>query len=141
MSSVVYLDHISRDDVRNNRLVLFVFGDNDARRGRAGQAESMRGEPNARGIRVKKFPEMRTASFYTDDEYDENIRKISEDIEYFLPCGINDPLYPVIVVPSAGIGTGLAQLKTRAPRTAKFLDEILLMNGIKNGVKNGSTLS
>ena len=40
---------ITRDDLRANRDLIYVFGDNVERAGRRGLAREMRGEPNAHG--------------------------------------------------------------------------------------------
>lgn len=132
--NVIYLDRITRSDARNNCDVLFIFGDNDARSGYGGQAEELRGEPNSHGIRVKKSPEMRSSSFYTDDEYDENIQKIMKDIAAIFTRK-EYQISKTLVFPAAGVGTGFAQISSRAPRTAKFLEDTLKQFGFSNGVK------
>ncbi len=88
---------------------LFVFGDNSQRVGYGGQAKEMRGEPNAIGIPTKRYPSMEEDAFY-DDEY---------AIYWALICGKNITKLLIfggtIIWPEEGIGTGLAQLKERAP--------------------------
>jgi hypothetical protein len=129
--NVMYLPHITRVYVRSNLDMLFIFGDNDKRQGFGGQAKEMRGEPNTYGIRVKKSPAMMPDSFYTDDEYDENIIKIDNDIEtiIFLMQG-----YKILVIPSHGVGTGLANLKIKAPKTFTHLCNSMQQEGIYNGL-------
>ena len=51
------------DDARRHRDRLFVFGDNDARRGLAGQA-AIRGEPNAIGLATKRSPSHVAHAYY-----------------------------------------------------------------------------
>ena len=46
----------TRDDVRANRGVVFVYGDNVAREGQRGLARQMRGEPNAHPISISWAP-------------------------------------------------------------------------------------
>jgi hypothetical protein len=99
-----------------------VFGDNDQRAGLGGQAKEMRGEQNAIGIRVKKSPAMDADSFYTDSEYDSNIEKIAEDLTRLSVFAWGK----TIVFPESGIGTGLALLKSKAPKTFAYLNESLL---------------
>ena len=70
-----YLNHIDRASVKKNRLFLFVFGDNDQRKGFGGLAKQVRGEPNSFGIRVKKEPKRDITSYYNDDEYEDNIKR------------------------------------------------------------------
>ena len=46
----------TREDVRANRAVVFVYGDNVAREGHRGLARQMRGEPNAHPISISWAP-------------------------------------------------------------------------------------
>lgn len=124
---MIFQNRIFRVDLRANRKVLYLFGDNDARIGEGGQAKEMRGEPNAVGIRTKKYPMMGSKNFYTDDEYSDNVQKIEEDFvkvkAYLLKGG-------VVVCPMDGLGTGMAQLRERAPRTYLYLvDTITVLRG------------
>lgn len=47
---------ITRDDLRANRDIIYVFGDNVAREGVRGLARQMRNEPNAHAISVSWAP-------------------------------------------------------------------------------------
>lgn len=100
-------------DLDMNPEAYYVFGDNDMRDGRGGQAKVCRGRQNAFGVRTKKAPGRSESAYYTDDEYHENVRKIGEDFRY-----IEQELQRgrIVVFPTEGMGTGLAQLRTRAPR-------------------------
>ena len=60
---------ITRDKVKENPDVLYLFGDNLLRKGLGGQAKEMRGEPNTLGIVSKKYPSNNKDSFYTDDDF------------------------------------------------------------------------
>jgi len=122
MGLILFQEHITQQDVMNNPWITYVFGDNDLRLGRGGQAKATRGLPNVIGIRVKKLPAMTPQAYYTDDEYSENIRKIGKDIED-VEVKLNGG--NVVVIPSKGIGTGLAQLKLKAPKTAIYLNNRL----------------
>ena len=124
MVEIEYKKYIKRSDLQNNRDTIFVFGDNDQRFGFGGQAKEMRGEPNAIGIRVKKAPSMDDSSFYTDDEYPENVRKILEDLTELQTKSVNKK----IVFPSDGIGTGRAKLNLRAPKSFEFLTSALKLS-------------
>ena len=106
------------DLLNNNPDKMFVFGDNDMRKGIGGQARVCRGKSNVIGIRVKKAPLAFEDSYYTDDEYLDNVSKINEDIQSMFK-------YDTVVFPKDGIGTGLAMLKEKAPRTNKYLQERL----------------
>ena len=112
---IEYRDHITRQMLRDEPDVLFVFGDNMQRRGLGGQAAAMRGEPNAVGIPTKKFPSMGPNSFFTNEDHELWWIATTSDA--------NRLRYHkgTIVWPQAGIGTGRAQLTQRAP---KIMDAI-----------------
>lgn len=115
---------ITREYVRANPDKAFLFGDNLERRGFGGQAKEMRGEPNAFGIRVKIEPARREDSFFTDGSYDANCRLIQRDLDELM-LSIRKGYCHTIVIPADGIGTGLAELDKRAPRTFAYLQERL----------------
>ena len=78
----------------------------------------MRGESNAIGIRTTKAPYSNVGAYYIDFEFEENKRKICEDIERikaYLEKG------KIVVIPSDGIGTGLARLDKYAPQTLQYI--------------------
>lgn len=121
---IVRMRLISREYVRANRDKLFLFGDNSERRGFGGQARAMRGEPNAIGIPTKKSPSYEDAAFFTDEEFEQN--KVAIDrafAEIALKAAPGE--IQVIVIPSDGLGTGRAQLKSRAPRAFAYLQSRL----------------
>lgn len=98
---------------------LFLFGDNDDRRGLGGQAASMRGESNAVGVRTKAHPTTASNAFWSDSQLVENKRKIDEDLKRaFEHKG-------KVVIPSAGLGSGLARLDANAPQTFAYLESRL----------------
>jgi len=118
MPRIEYMDFITRKIVQENPDKIFVFGDNDLREGYGGQAKEMRGEKNTIGIVTKKEPFSNEDSYYTDDEFELNKKKINIDIKNI----INEiKKGKTIVFPTNGIGTGLAKLKEKAPKTYKFL--------------------
>lgn len=125
---IIFQSIITRADLRNNPGVLYVFGDNEARRGLGGQAKEMRGEPNAVGIRTKRAPDNRVDSFWTEGRGagqfapSHYVAMIESD---FAPIraalGRND----TVIVPADGIGTGLADLPKRAPITFQYIRELI----------------
>jgi len=128
---VIYKQYIKRSDLQTNKESIFIFGDNDQRSGFGGQAKEMRGEPNAVGIRVKKYPSMNANAFYKDLEYKNNIIKIDEDINNLEKLAYNK----TIVFPSNGIGTGMAKLNITAPKTFNYLTLQLKQKfNINNGI-------
>ena len=98
---------------------LFLFGDNHKRYGKGGQARVMRGHPNAHGIRTKHAPSMHQSAMWTDDTYENNVRMIDEDLDAALETGKQ------LVIPDAGLGTGLSRLPQNAPRTNEYLESRL----------------
>lgn len=60
--------HITKEFLRENSNVVFVFGDNDLRYGKGGAAV-LRDEPNTYGFVTKKEPNNKDSSFYRPEEY------------------------------------------------------------------------
>jgi hypothetical protein len=107
-----------RADLRNNPEHLFVFGDNMVRKGFGGQAMEMRGEPNAIGVPTKWAPSMSPSAFLTEADLERvkpEIDKAFERLRAHLAGG------GTVVLPRDGIGTGLAQLESRAPTIAALI--------------------
>ena len=113
---------ITRDKVKENPDVLYLFGDNLLRKGLGGQAKEMRGEPNTLGIVSKKYPSNSSSSFYTDEDFYSWLEVFSSDIKN-LAESVNSGKYRAIVIPQ--IGVGLADLPNKAPRIWKYLKTTL----------------
>lgn len=133
---IMYKEYISREYIKQNPNYLFVFGDNDTRIGFGGQAKEMRGEPNVVGIRVKKKPLYDEDAYYTDNELEDNMKKINEDIETIVRKYNYESKYEKLVFPMNGVGTGMAKLKEKAPQTYNHLVHMLKQFGIDNEIKN-----
>lgn len=120
---IIFQKVIKRDDLRANREVTYLYGDNCKRRGYGGLAREIRDEPNALGVRTKKHPGRNDSDYFTDDELSSNCRMIRDDLSAITT--------EVVVVPTAGIGTGLAELQTRAPMTLDYIDRCIaaMMDG------------
>lgn len=112
---------ITREMVRADRETLFVFGDNMAGRGLGGQAAAMRGEPNAVGVPTKWAPERQAGAYFTD------VDRLNRDVWHAingafvkmrdaLSMGCN------VIIPADGLGTGLAELPTRAPKLHAMIE-------------------
>ena len=120
---VLTIKWITRGCVRENRDRIFLFGDNLTQRGFGGQAAAMRGEPNVVGIPTKKLPSNSEDAFFTDAEFEQNKAAIDSAFERLsVKSSTTDQ---VVVVPADGIGTGRAQLKSRAPITFAYLQKRL----------------
>jgi len=109
---IVFLKWITRDMVRAEPEARFVFGDNTLRVGFGGQAASMRGEPNSIGVATKRAPGMSNAEFFSDDNA-ADLAVIDADIDK-VAAGLAEGR--TIYVPLDGLGTGLSELPTRAPK-------------------------
>ncbi len=111
---------ITRTMLRAEPDSLFVFGDNIAGWGLGGQAAVMRGEPNAVGIPTKWHPTMHGSAFFTDADYDYVRPRIAAQFARLLSCIARGG---EVVWPEDGIGTGRAQLQTRAPRIFAMIED------------------
>ena len=93
---------------------IYVFGDNNQRQGKKGQA-SVRDEANAMGISTKLRPSADENAFMTDNQIKANAAIIDSDIAKIKATG------KTVVFPKDGLGTGLAALKSKAPNTYEYL--------------------
>lgn len=119
------------NDAKNNPTWLFVFGDNDIKKGLKGQAV-IRNCSNAIGIPTKKYPSLMISSFYSDDEYKLNCKKIDNAICDIIVL-LKTKKYDHIIFPEDGLGTGLAELPKRAPKTYDYLNKSIKQ--LKNSLK------
>ncbi len=86
------------------------------RQGRKGQAAAMRGEPNAVGIPKKWLPAT-SGDAWSHHEVRTAIEDAFKKLEAHLASGRD------VVLPADGIGTGLAELPTRAPKLFARLEK------------------
>lgn len=96
----------------------YVFGDNAMYYGRKGQA-CIRGLPNAVGIVTKFEPTVKSQAFFRDGDPQcrHYITTGLDNVRRLLNTG-HDVWYPI-----HGVGTGLAELPTRAPRLYEHLTD------------------
>jgi hypothetical protein len=118
MTILIYQKFINREDCWLNPHLLYIFGDNELRRGYGGQAKAMRGEPNAHGIATLRQPH----DPWTDDQFEHNKAVIDKDVEKLIA---RIPQYMGIVFPADGVGTGLSRLDVEAPETYAYLSKRL----------------
>lgn len=128
---VIRLRRVTRAMVEMDRETLFVFGDNMLGRGFGGQAADMRGEPNTIGVPTKWAPDRRLGAYFTDAERNDPdvrhaIHKAFEAMRAALSEGRN------VVIPADGLGTGLAELPTRAPRLHAMIEAAIASLEIAN---------
>ena len=96
----------------------YVFADNLQKTGKGGQA-AIRGQIGAVGIPSKVDPK----TYMSDVRYERNIASIDSAIKAI-------PRDKPIVISSGGIGTGLAKLELKAPRTYAYLQSALKKAGL-----------
>jgi hypothetical protein len=101
--------------------MLFIYGDNWLHQGYGGQA-IIRDEPNTFGVPTKHKPYNSDDSFFSDDTYDANIEAFKLVILALIEKSRN---YDYIVFPKDGLGTGLAKLPEKAPKTYKYMCEAI----------------
>lgn len=114
---ILFQHRIFRCDLQSNPAALYVFGDNERRYGKGGQAYEMRGEPNAVGVATLAAP----GEFWSDAGFHHNRAVLDKDFARLFEAaraGVT------IVLPRDGIGTGLAQMEIRAPRTFAYLQTL-----------------
>lgn len=121
MKIEIYSKNWTVEYVKSNTDKIFVFGDNNARMGKGGQA-IIRDLENAVGLRTKKGPSRKPAGYFTDSEYQQNVKNINEDIFLIKSLAMQGK---TIVFSKNGYGTGLALLKEKAPKTFQYLCDSL----------------
>lgn len=109
---IIFLAWITRDMVRAEPDARFVFGDNSLRQGFGGQAASMRGEPNAIGVATKWAPGGSDSDYFTDGDLTA-LGIVNADVDTVELALAADR---IVYVPRDGLGTGLSELPTRAPK-------------------------
>lgn len=109
---LLYIKRYSRALIQAHPNWLFVFGDNLARKGLGGQAKEARGEPNSVGIITKRLPHMGDDAFLADADYPRWLDAGAGDIDRLDAA---HRIGQTIIWPLDGVGTGLADLKSRAP--------------------------
>lgn len=125
---IYYPKLIFRADLRKNRDMLFVFGDNTERTGMGGQAKEMRHEPNAFGVATLWRPGVP----FHESQYATATKAIMKDVDQ-IALALEGPHFNGMIFPADGIGTGLSGLAEFAPSVKDFLDAYLLQ---KIGVYN-----
>lgn len=124
---LILQSRIYRADLQANPTVLYVFGDNEIRKGLGGQAGEMRGEPNAIGIATLTAPGI----FWREDNTFHQMGIIDADMAP-LREALREGRH--VVFPLDGVGTGLADLANRSPTTFAHLQrrigELKTLGGI-----------
>lgn len=112
----------TRESVAADPGRIYIFGDNEEGWGTGGQA-CIRGLENAYGIPTLKAP----GEFWSDDDFEQNMKAIEAAIAMI-------PTDRDWVISADGLGTGLAQLDARAPKTFEYLQSRIAKIGIQESV-------
>ena len=112
---------ITRQNLKDNREWIYVFGDNLQRLGFGGQAREMRGEPNALVLPTKYAPDNDDESFFSDAVDHTNGVAWLSIIGTFNIIDVALQRECCVVIPLDGLGTGLSELPTRAPKINRLI--------------------
>jgi hypothetical protein len=123
-NTVVQDHYYTIAEVLANPDKLYIFGDNVQGIGKKGQA-IIRDCPNALGIPTKNYLGYKPDNYFDDELYNDNASFILTHIHLIMQS-YKQNNYKAIVFPKDGIGTGLADLKNKAPKTWKYLCNQLL---------------
>jgi hypothetical protein len=116
---LIVVDRYTKQDLRNNPKIFYVFGDNEERIGNGGQAGACRDEPNAIGVATLSF--RREWSDRMSDVW-RQCRVIRRD---FTPILQNLQVGNTVIWPADGVGTGIANLPEVSPRTFAYLQRLV----------------
>jgi len=111
----------TRNEIKNNPNKLYIFGDNDERRGLGGQAHETRGNVNVFGICTVCFNRTTGKSLH---------HYVYEDLSTLAYLVKNNQIYDVIVFPEDGIGTGISGMSKDFPDLFITLYAELVMLGL-----------
>lgn len=117
-------DNFTVQDCKNNPRDLYIFGDNTIRKGKAGQAV-IRDCDNSFGIVTKHYPARSKSSYFIDDQkcfdlVEGDIVKLFDIYKEW-----DNIIIPVNGNYEISVGTGLAELNTRAPVIYGYICESL----------------
>lgn len=131
VSPIIMHEYYTPQMCKDNPSLLFVYGDNLLRTGKAGQA-CIRDEPNTYGIATKVRPSTTSSSYFSDFNKAHAFRMVHDIHKLHALLRSPHHTYTHVVFPAAGLGTGLSQLPARAPRTYELLKyELLSLYGVK----------
>jgi len=120
---LTFQHQIRPEDLRDNPGYIFLFGDNELRQGRGGQAAVCRGQPNAVGVATKRTPKTTPDAYWSDNNYGRQVTILERDLA---PAFAHIRRGGTVVCPSRGLGTGLSELPSRAPRTFATLRQLIV---------------
>ena len=101
---------------QNNPEAIIVFGDNLIGKGKKGQA-IIRDCSNSYGVPTKRLPSMKEGSFFSDLDSEYNLVR-----ERLSNLWKEHKEGKEIIIPINKIGTGLADLQNKSPKTYKMIE-------------------
>ena len=119
-----YSGYWTREEVETQKDKVFLFGDNTDDRVNTHYIPTktqavIRGLDNAIGIDTKKDRKTNKSSYFTDADFNQFKIQVDQAVAQAIATG------KTIVIPSDGIGTGKAELPTRAPKLYAYLQKKL----------------
>ncbi len=121
---IIRQHRIYRADIRANRRILYIFGDNLDRKGFGGQAKEMRGEDNSFGIATKRSISHNYPTDYFFDGQEDVMPRLAEEFSR-LRALLAKGQYKAAVIPLDGIGTGLSRMPQYAPKALHYINNQL----------------
>lgn len=118
MPVIVQKKWFTTEQIEADRDIYYLFGDNVMRKGTGGQAKVCRDQPNCIGVVTKLKPDYEETSYMSDDDYDINVERITLDLLKIYKL-LKDG--KTVIFPYDGIGTGVAELPKRAPKTYEYI--------------------
>lgn len=107
---------ITRDYLRSHPNEIFVFGDNDLRKGKKGAAE-LRDEPNTYGFVTKKYPSFENEAYYIPEDYGFKLNAEIRSLKFFIQA------HPEKTFLISELGGGLANKFGIRPMIVKAIEE------------------
>ena len=107
---------------KDNKNILFVFGDNERCVGYGGQA-IIRDLPCSYGISTKLSPSTDEESFLSDTDPSHFFHFYEDIVDLVLRMVVDPEL--VVYFPESGLGTGISEMPKRCPQNFKDLNELL----------------
>lgn len=112
------IGRLSPELCREHPELIFVFGDNSIRKGKMGQA-CIRDCLNSFGVITKRYPGWSDKDYLEDTQEDKEM--VLKDLEELRILSRDK----VIIFPKDGLGTGLADLKNKAPKLLCFINNYI----------------
>jgi hypothetical protein len=121
-NQTILIKSYSVDLLRQNKDILYVFGDNSLRKGCKGQA-IIRYHPNSIGVITKLRPSMSPGSFLVDG-IEAHRQMVLSDLRRLYKLAEASP-QTIVAFPAYGLGTGLAKMRQNCPHLFQEMNSII----------------